>query len=131
MAMVLNRRVGFFQGLKYQGGATMIAWMLHRVSGIGILTFVSLHILASFFMQQLDNNWAASLNAIYESWVFQVVMLFFVLFHVLNGVRILVLDFWPPFQAYQRQALWVQWLIFAPVYGLTVFGLVQRAVSGS
>ena len=128
--MSLSRNVGFFQGLKYQGGGPMLAWMLHRISGVGMLVFVSLHVIASFLMQQMGSDWATAINSVYESWIFQIVIIFFILFHALNGLRIAILDFWPQFQVYQREALWLVWLIFAPVYGLMIFILVQNALSG-
>jgi hypothetical protein len=46
-------------------------------------------------------------------------------------MRIVILDICPKFQVFQREALWLQWLIFIPVYGLTVFILIQRAIAGS
>ena len=128
--MGLNRNVGFFQGLKYQGGGPMFSWMLHRITGVGILLFVSLHVVSSFFMQQVGSDFATAINTVYESWIFQIVIIFFVVFHALNGLRIAVLDLWPQFLVYQKEALWLQWLIFTPVYGLTVFILVQHALAG-
>ena len=125
-----KRNVGLLQGLRYQGGSPMIAWILHRISGLGILVFVGFHVLASFFMQQTGSDLATRVNIIYESWVFQIVIAFLVLFHALNGFRIAIQDLWPKAQMYQREALWLQWLVFAPVYGLTVFFLVQRGLSG-
>jgi succinate dehydrogenase / fumarate reductase, cytochrome b subunit len=129
--MSLSRNVGFFQGLKYQGGAPMVAWMLHRITGVGIILFAGIHVLASFFLQQAGSSWATTINTIYESWAFQIVIMFFVIFHALNGLRIVILDLWPGLQNYQREALWLEWLVIAPVYGLTIFFLVQRAFSGS
>jgi succinate dehydrogenase / fumarate reductase, cytochrome b subunit len=130
--MGLRRNVGFFEGLKYQGGGPMLAWMLHRVSGVGIVVFVSLHVVASFFMQQMGNpDWAIWVNTVYESWIFQIFVVFFVIFHALNGLRILALDLWPQFLEYQREALWVQMAVFTPVYGLTVLIVILRALSGS
>jgi len=129
--MTLKRKVGFFDGLVYKGGSPMWSWMLHRITGLGILVFVSLHVIASFFMQQLGSDFATTLNIIYEHWAFQIFITFFVIFHALNGLRIAALDLWPQFLKYQREALWLQWLIFAPVYGLTVFILVQHALVGS
>jgi succinate dehydrogenase / fumarate reductase cytochrome b subunit len=129
--MALNRRVGFFAGLKYRGGGPMWAWMLHRVSGVTILLFVGTHVLVSFFMQQTGSDFATTMNILYESWIFQIVVSFIVIFHGLNGMRIAILDIWPNFQVFQREALWLQWLVFIPVYGLTVFILVQRALTGS
>ena len=128
--MGLSRKVGFFQGLRYQSGGPMIAWMLHRITGVGILTFVGLHVVASFFMQQVGSDLATSVNILYESWIFQIVIVFFVIFHALNGLRIAILDLWPQYQVYQREALWLEWLVFLPVYGLTAFILVQRGLAG-
>jgi succinate dehydrogenase / fumarate reductase cytochrome b subunit len=108
----------------------MIAWMLHRITGVGILIFVSLHVVSSFFMQQVNSDLATSINTIYESWIFQLVIIFFVIFHALNGLRIAILDLWPQFQVYQREALWLELIIVLPVYGLTAFILVQRGLSG-
>ncbi len=124
-----SRKVGFFQGIKYKGGGPMIAWMLHRITGIGILVIVGLHVISSFAMQQIGSEWATDLNIIYESDLFQIVVAFFVIFHVLNGTRIALLDLWPKFQVYQREALWLQWCIFVPIYGLTVYFLIQRTLS--
>jgi len=128
--MGITRSVGFFQGLKYQGGGPMLAWMFHRITGIALLSFVGLHVLSSFLMQQLGSDFATTINSLYESWGFQSVIIFCVLFHALNGLRIAILDIWPQFLAYQRESLWLQWFIFTPVYGLTIFILVQHALSG-
>ncbi len=128
--MALSRRVGFFQGLKYQGGWTMLSWMLHRITGVGILAFVGLHVISSFFMQQTGSDVATFINTIYEHWAFQIFVAFFVLFHALNGLRIAVLDIWPKFLTYQREALWLQWSIFVPLYGLTIFILIQHSLAG-
>ena len=128
--MALNRKVGFFQGLRYQGGGPMFTWMLHRITGVAILVFVGLHVISSFFMQQTGSEAATFINSIYENWIFQIFVAFFVLFHALNGLRIAVLDLWPKFLTYQREALWLEWTIFVPVYGLTVFVLIQRSLAG-
>jgi succinate dehydrogenase / fumarate reductase cytochrome b subunit len=128
--MAVNRKVGFFQGLKYQGGGPMFAWMLHRITGLGILLFVGWHVIASFFMQQTGSDTATWMNTVYEHWGLQIVVAFFVIFHALNGLRIAILDIWPRFLTYQREALWLQWFIFVPVYGLTVFVLIQRSLAG-
>ncbi len=128
--MGLNRRVGFLTGLKYQGGGPMLAWILHRITGLSILFFVGLHVIASFFLQQMGSNWAIAVNTVYESWIFQIFVVFFVLFHAINGFRIIILDFWPKFLQYQREALWLEWLIFLPIYTLTVFIIIRRGLGG-
>lgn len=109
----------------------MLSWGLHRIGGVAIVVFVGLHVLASFFMQQFGSDLATTINIIYESIYFQVVIYFVVLFHVLNGLRIVILDTWPQILEYQREAIWLQWLIFIPIYGLTIFIMISRAISGS
>ena len=128
--MGLNRKVSLLAGLKYQGGGPMLAWILHRITGLSILLFVGLHVIASFFMQQMGSDWAIAVNTVYESWIFQIFVVFFVLFHAINGLRIIVLDFWPKFLQYQREALWLEWLIFIPIYGMTVFIIIRRGLGG-
>ena len=128
--MALDRKVGFFAGLKYKGGGPMWAWILHRISGIGMVLFVGLHVVASFFTQQIGSDWAITINIIYESVYFQLFIVFCVLLHGLNGIRIIVLDLWPKLIRYQKEAIWMQWLIFIPVYGLTIFIMLQRLITG-
>lgn len=128
--MGLSRKVGFFQGFRYQGGGAMLAWMLHRITGVGLLVLAGLHVLASFFAQQAGAGWAEGLNAAYAGWPVQAVIVFCVIFHGLNGLRIALLDLWPGLLVYRRQALWLQLLILAPVYLLATFVLIRRALAG-
>ena len=127
--MALKRNVGL-AGARYRGGGPMLSWLLHRVSGLVMIIFISLHVLASFFQYQLGSDLGTTINIIYESIYFQVIVYFAVIFHVLNGLRILILDTWPQMLEYQREATWLQWLIFIPVYGLTIFLMISKALSG-
>ena len=129
MHMALKRNVGL-KGLKYRGGRPMLAWALHRISGLAIVLFVGLHVIASFFMQQFGSDWATTINIIYESVYFQIVVIFIVLFHAINGLRIIILDLWPKALEFQREATWLQWLIFIPAYGMTVMIMILNRLSG-
>lgn len=106
----------------------MWAWMLHRITGLGMVFFISLHIVASFFVQQTGGQVATAINALYQSWVLQVLVVFFVIYHALNGLRLAILDLWPQYMVYQKQALWVQLFIFVLVYGLTAVIIIQHAL---
>jgi succinate dehydrogenase / fumarate reductase cytochrome b subunit len=109
----------------------MWSWMLHRITGVAMLALASMHVIASFFVQQTGSTLAASVNVVYESWFFQILVAFILLFHGLNGLRIAILDLWPGLQLYQRQAIRVQLMLFIPLYGLVIFFLIQRALSAS
>lgn len=126
-----NRRIDPLTGLKYHGGNPMWAWMLHRITGLGMVVFISLHVMASFFVQQTGGQVATTINAIYQSWILQIFVVFFVIYHALNGLRLAIMDLWPQYMVYQKQALWVQLLIFAPVYVLTALLIIQHALISS
>jgi len=128
--MGLKRSVGLFRGLSYGGGGPMLAWILHRLSGLSILLLVGLHVFASFFMQQTGSDIGTTINIIYENWIFQILVIFIVIFHALNGLRVIMLDTWPQALRFQREALWVQWFIFVPIYGLTIFVLFYTGLIG-
>jgi succinate dehydrogenase / fumarate reductase cytochrome b subunit len=128
--MTLKRNVGL-AGARYKGGGPMLAWALHRISGLAIVIFISLHILASFLQYQLGSDLGTTINIIYESIYFQFFICFVVLFHALNGLRIIIQDTWPKVQEYQHQLIWLQWLIFIPIYGLTVFVMIMVTRAGS
>ena len=127
--MALKRNVGL-RGFKYRGGGPMLAWILHRLGGLAMVIFVGLHILASFSMQQFGSDLGTTLNIVYESVYFQVILYFFILFHVINGARIAILDLWPRFLEYQREITWLQWGIFISIYLLTAILMIQSAISG-
>jgi len=128
--MALKRQVGLKQGLRYKGGGPMLVWVLHRISGIGIALFVGLHILASFSNQLFGWDLADSINALYMSPYFQIVVFFCALFHAINGLRITILDLWPKLIEHQREAIWVEWAVFIPVFGLSVLVILTTAVGG-
>lgn len=108
----------------------MLAWILHRVSGLGMIVFIALHLFASFFTQEMASDIGIAINTIYESFYFQLFIVFFIIFHGINGLRIIALDMWPKFIEYQRESTWLEWFIIIPVYGLTAFIMISRFLAG-
>ena len=126
--MALKRQVGLKQAFRYKGGGPMLVWMLHRISGVGIALFVGIHILASFSSQLFGWNLAKFLNVMYESPAFQIVVFFCALFHAINGLRITVLDLFPRLITFQREAIWLEWAVFLPLYGFAVYVIVSTGL---
>lgn len=108
----------------------MLNWALHRITGLGILLFVGIHVIVSFFGQQFGSDLAFAINAIYESWQFQIFVYFCVLFHAINGSRVALMDLFPSLIRYQKELIWLQWLTFIPVYALPIFIMVRNALAG-
>lgn len=124
--MGLKRNVSLATGLRYKGEGPMLTYVLHRIGGLGMVIFVATHILASF----LDGKGGAFVNTVYENWLFQIFIFFCALFHAINGLRITILDLWPKLIEYQREAIWVEWAVFIPIYGLAVLVIIRTALGG-
>jgi len=124
--MGLKRNVGLATGLRYQGQGPYLTFILHRIGGLGIVIFVGIHILASF----VGGDIGSFLNNIFENWAFQIFIFFCVLFHVINGLRITLSDLFPKLIEFQREAIWVEWAVFIPVFGLAVFVILRAGLGG-
>jgi len=124
--MGLKRNVSLATGLRYKGQGPMLTFVLHRIGGLGMGIFVTVHIVASF----AGGAFGAFANGIYTHWLFQLFIFFCALFHGINGLRITLLDLWPSLIQYQREAIWVEWAVFIPVYALAAFVIFQTALGG-
>lgn len=115
--------------LRYRGGEGMLAWAFHRISGIGIWAFILLHVL---------DIWLASANpvlydellAFYASApgrLLETVLGAAVLYHALNGLRIVVMDFWPSLTRFHRPMWYAAWALFFAI-GLPVTYVIWKPV---
>jgi succinate dehydrogenase / fumarate reductase cytochrome b subunit len=124
--MGLKRNVGLMTALRYKGQGPFLTYILHRIGGLGMAVFISVHLLASF----VSGPGGRLINNIYQNWVFQIVIFFCVLFHAINGLRITILDLFPRLISYHRQAITVEWVVFAAVYGFAVFTIIRTGLGG-
>jgi succinate dehydrogenase / fumarate reductase cytochrome b subunit len=123
-------RVTLGQALGYRGGQPMIVWILHRITGLGIILFVGMHVLAAFLKYStqggVTNSAAVALTSFYETLGVQLFVLFCVLYHAINGLRIVILDMWPSLIHYNREAMWVQWALFLPLFLVPAVLMILR-----
>jgi succinate dehydrogenase / fumarate reductase cytochrome b subunit len=121
--MVLKRNVSLATALRYRGEGPMLTFILHRIGGIGMAVFITMHILASF----LGGSIGGFLNNVYEHWLFQIFIFFCVLFHAINGLRITIVDLVPKLLVHQREAIWVEWAVFIPLFAIAVYVIISTA----
>ncbi len=75
----------------------MWSWIFHRGSGLAVLGFLFLHILDTSLIGFGPEHYNKFVK-IYQSALFrplEVLLMAFVIFHSLNGLRIILIDFWP------------------------------------
>jgi succinate dehydrogenase / fumarate reductase, cytochrome b subunit len=121
--MGLKRDVSLLTGLRYKGQGPMLTFILHRIGGVGMAVFVAVHILASF----VGGSVGAFLNDVYTHWLFQIFIFFCALFHAVNGLRITILDLWPRLIEHQREAIWLEWAVFLPLFAFAAWVILRTA----
>src|ERR1700745_4039492 len=100
-----HRVRGMWSELRYRGREGMWTWLLHRATGLGILLFLIIHVIDTAIVIYWPGLYDHALN-LYRNPVFrfaELLIFFSVLFHALNGLRIIVQDFWPGVMRHQRQ----------------------------
>lgn len=124
--MGLKRNVSLSAGLRYQGPAGYLTYILHRIGGLGMGIFITVHILSAF----LGGKVGSTLNEIYMHWAFQIFIFFCVLFHAINGLRITILDLFPKLLDHQTEAIWIEWAVFIPLYAIAVYVILSTGLGG-
>jgi len=124
--MGVSRNVSLSTALRYKGRGTFLTFILHRIGGLGMAIFIGLHVVASFVSGEVGNG----INAVYESWLFQLFIFFCVLFHAINGLRITIVDLFPRLIDHEQEAVWLEWAVFIPVYGMAAFAILRSAFGG-
>jgi succinate dehydrogenase / fumarate reductase cytochrome b subunit len=119
--------------LRYRGGEGMLAWAFHRISGVAIWAFLVLHVIDIYLVGAAPDAYD-TLLVIYATpigIVLEWLLGAAVLYHALNGLRIIVMDFWPALTRFHRQLWYLNWLLFLAI-GLPVtwviFGQLARAM---
>ena len=83
-------------GMPYKGKSGQWAFIGHRVSGFLVFMFLLLHVVDVSLVQ--DKHLYNEVHAVYGNVVlrvFEVTLLFALVFHALNGLRIILIDFFP------------------------------------
>ncbi len=98
----------------YRGREGMISWALHRLTGLGVLLFLLIHI-ADIYVIGYGPEEFDALLFIYHSLPFrlmEVVLVGALYYHAVNGVRIILIDFWDRAALIQRKLFYGAMIVF-------------------
>lgn len=132
--MIKNIIHGVSGYILYKGGLPHYTFLIHRISGLGTLAFLSLHILlesTAHFVPQVYDQLNASLRTP-AGLTAEIVMALLVIFHGINGFRIACFDLypnlWAPHSAiHSAQAVWiVSILLWLPSAAIMVLHSLRR-----
>jgi succinate dehydrogenase / fumarate reductase cytochrome b subunit len=106
------------QACPHQPKDEQIMWLLHRATGVGIFLFLALHTVHISLMG-LGSEPFNTLTRIFTQPigpVLHVFLFFSVLFHAINGLRLILLDFWPVLQYHQRTSINIATILFLAIF---------------
>ena len=130
MSTLLTTLTGY---LKYRGREGHYSFLLHRITGLGTLLFLVIHIIdmAAFYWDPEFFNKALDLYRTPVFMVGEIALVFAVFYHGANGIRIAIVDMFTPKQwalhAARNAARWtlaislVLWLPAALYMGIRIF----------
>lgn len=117
-------------GTLYRGKVGMWSWVLHRITGVAIFFFLLVHVLDTALVRVSPEAY----NVVIESYktpiigVAELGLVGAILFHGLNGLRVILVDFWSKGTKYQNLMFWIVMAItvvavaaFTPVHLARVF----------
>ena len=103
-------------GTLYRGGQGMWSWVAQRITGIAVFFFLYVHVLDTALVRVSPEAYDLVI-ATYKTPIvnlLEVGLVGAVLYHALNGLRVIAVDFWARGPRYQRQMLWAVvgiWLV--------------------
>ncbi len=103
-------------GTLYRGGEGMWSWVAHRITGVAVFFFLLVHVLDTALVRVSPDAYDAVI-ATYKTPVvnlLEVGLVGAVLYHGLNGLRIILVDFWAPGPRHQKtmfRSIIVVWVL--------------------
>ncbi|MEO5965491.1 MAG: succinate dehydrogenase, cytochrome b556 subunit [Candidatus Limnocylindrales bacterium] len=107
--------------LRYRGSEGMLAWAFHRISGVAVWAFILLHVL-DIWLIGANRELYDEVLKIYASPIGRVgetLLGAALLYHALNGLRIIIMDFWPATTRWHKQLWYANWALFV-IIGLPI-----------
>jgi succinate dehydrogenase / fumarate reductase cytochrome b subunit len=107
----------------YRGQSGQWSWLLHRITGLGVLLFLLVHIVDITLIGFGPTIYNDAI-AIFSTGIIRLISLALIaslLFHAFNGVRIILIDVWPSGYKYQQG-------MFIAVLVLTIVLFIPTAV---
>jgi len=112
-------------GTLYRGKVGMWSWVLHRITGVAIFFFLLVHVLDTSLVRVSPEAYNTVMGS-YKTIIMglgEMGLVGAILFHALNGIRIILVDFWRKGTKYANTMFWIVIIVavvlfagFAPVH---------------
>lgn len=118
------------RGTFYRGDPGMWSWVMHRITGVLTFFFLFVHVLDTALVRVSPNTY----NQVIETYKTPIVNLMevglvgAVLYHALNGIRVMLVDFWSKGPKFQKPMLWTIVGVWVVVMIPGAYFMLQRTV---
>ncbi len=117
-------------GTLYRGREGMWSWVMHRITGVLTFFFLFAHVLDTALVRVSPSSYDEVI-ATYKNPIVNLLELGLVgavLYHALNGLRIIAVDFWSKGPKLQRQMLWTIVVVWVVVMVPGAFFMLKHTV---
>ena len=114
MAQRASPRLGGGFGSLYKGREGQWSWIAHRVTGVAIILFLFAHIVDTAVVAWGPEAYNKVVAVYHNPFIrlLELGLVAAVIYHALNGIRIMVIDFWPKTTRWNRQLIYATTGVF-------------------
>jgi succinate dehydrogenase / fumarate reductase cytochrome b subunit len=119
------------ESIRYRGRSGHWSWVAHRISGLAILLFLTIHVwdtATAFYSPQLY-EWFVAVFKWPPIAIGEIPLMAAVLYHAFNGIRISILDYKPELWKHQKKSTQITWglflILFIPISLFMAYEMVH------
>jgi succinate dehydrogenase / fumarate reductase cytochrome b subunit len=106
------------ESIRYRGRSGHWSWIAHRISGLAILLFLTIHVWDTANAHFAPNVYQWSVDVF--KWppvaIGEIPLMAAVLYHAFNGIRISILDYKPELWKHQKRSVQITWALFLIIF---------------
>ena len=108
----------------------MWSWVAHRITGVLVFFFLFAHVLDTALVRVSPDSYDRIIDTYKNPFVnlMEVGLVGAVLYHALNGIRVMLVDFWSKGARYQRQMIWAVMTVWIVVMVPGAFFMLKHTV---
>ncbi len=115
-------RYFYIKELTLNKSINLFSFLIMRITGIGLSVFLFLHIWTIGQIQKGNDAFNSAMGAYNNpfGWTLEYLLLLAVLYHMFNGIRLIVADFFNMTES-QKGLLWIVVVVFALIASASLF----------
>jgi succinate dehydrogenase / fumarate reductase, cytochrome b subunit len=119
-------------GSLYKGREGQWSWIAHRVTGVAIILFLFAHVVDTALVGWGPDAYNRVISVYRNPFIrlLELGLVAAVIYHALNGIRIMIIDFWPKANDYNRQLIYTTvglfFLSMIPISAIIVTPIVEK-----